>query len=394
MLASVPRRVKLLILSLSLNSFAFGYFIVYVTAFFPEINISSGIVGTLLGAQGAVLVLAGIPLGILSDRRGRKWFLILGNAGLAPTILLFALTRDIPLYFVAAVIGGVAEAGALSSWNAMVADQTDLNNRDASFSLSFIISTIFYAAGSALPFAFPALQRLLSLDSYTIHSGTLAVLGLGNAIPPVLLWVLLKDYKETTSAREKTNGKRNSRVLLKFSGPTSLIGLGAGFIIPLIPTWLFLKFAVPDTFSGPLLSLAGITIGLSAVVSPRLSRRFGPMKAIVMTAGSSTLFMFSLAFIPNVALAGGVYVVRAALMNMSAPLMDSFLMGVITPEERGLASAVNAIVWRLPNSISTIFGGIILQSGRFDLPFYLATVLYVTGISLLYVNFKNVQPKG
>jgi MFS family permease len=394
MLASVPRRVKLLIFSLSLNSLAFGYFIIYVTAFFPEVNITPDIVGTLLGVQGGVLALAGIPLGVLSDRRGRKWILILGNAALVPTMLLFALTRSIPLYFLAAILGGFAEAGVLSSWNAIIADQTDLDNRDAAFSLSFITATIFTSIGSALPFVFPVLQRLLAADSYTIHSDALAILGLGNVIPPVLLWVLLRDYKETAGVRERTTGKRNLGVLFRFSGANSMIGLGAGFIIPLIPTWLYAKFAVPDTFSGPLLSLAGITIGLSAVASPVLSRRFGLMKAIVMTAGSSTLFMFSLAFIPNVALAGGIYVVRAALMNMSAPLMDSFLMGVISPDQRGFASAVNAIVWRFPNSISTIFGGIILASGRFDVPFYLATALYVTGISLLYLNFKNVKLKG
>jgi len=393
-LGSIPKRVQLLIFSLAPNNFAFGYFLVYITAFFPEIHIPSSVVGTVIGLQGAVLVLAGIPLGLLADKRGRKWFLIAGNAGLAPTMLLFALTREINLYFVAAIVAGFAEAGALSSWNAIIADETDLGNRDSAFALSFVSSTVFSALGFALPLALPVLQKTLAIDSFTLHSSTLAALGIANAFPPILLWALLRDYQEKTKAREIIGRNRGLRSLLKFSGLNSLIGLGAGFIIPLIPTWLFLKFGVPDTYSGPLLALSNITIGLSAIISPRLSRRYGLMRAIVMTAGTSTLFMFSLAFVPGVILAGGVYVVRAALMNMSAPLMDSFLMGITPPENRGFASAVNAIIWRLPNSISTIAGGFILESGRFDLPFYLATGFYVTAISLLYVNFKNVRPMG
>lgn len=390
-LSSVPRRVKLLIFALIPNSLSFGYLVVYLTGFFPQIHIGTEIVGAIIGVQGIVLVLAGIPLGLLSDRKGRVWILILGNAGLLPTILLFALTRDISVYFLAAIIGGFAEAGALSSWNAIIADQTDPGNRDSAFSLSFIVSASFTAVGFALPFVFPFLQGAFGLDTYAVHNDALIVLGLTNGIPPILLWGLLRNYREPPRLKEP--GRRGSlRPLFKFSALNSLIGLGAGLIIPLIPTWLFLKFGVLDTYSGPLLAVSSITIGLSAVASPLLSRRYGLMRAIVMTAGSSTIFMFSLGFIPNVLLAGTFYVFRAALMNMSAPLVDSFLMGITPPENRGFASALSAIVWRLPNSASTVVGGFILASGRFDVPFYLAGTFYVVAISLIYANFRNVKP--
>ncbi len=390
----VPRRVTLLVFSQSLNNLGFGYFLIYVTAYLPEIKIGAGVVGTILGVEGAILVLAGIPLGLLSDRRGRKWFLIVGNFLLAPTIMLFAITNDIAVLLLAAVIGGFAEAAALSSWNAIIADQTDLSNRDAAFSLSFIVSNVFVSAGLALPLFFPALESAMGLSSSAIHRELLLIFGVANLLVPLAMFAILRNYREKVVAREEASGKGNLRILLKFSGINSLIGLGAGLIIPLIGTWMFLKFAIPDTYSGPFLAVSGITIAFSAVGSSRLSSRFGLLKSIVMTSGSSTVFMFSLAFIPNVFLAGGVYVVRAAMMNMSAPLMDSFLMGIINPERRGLASAINAIIWRLPNSMSTILGGFILASGRYDLPWVIASLLYLVAIGLLYANFKNVKPRG
>src|SRR3989441_4494643 len=122
--------------------------------------------------------------------------------------------------------------------------------------------------------------------------------------------------------------------LLMFSGINGLIGLGAGFFIPLVPTWLFLKFAVPDTWSGPLLALSNVTIGLAATVSASLAKRYGPVRAIVMAQGLSTVFMFSLAFVTNAIAAAGSYMGPTALMNMSAPLGDSFLMGVVPPVQR------------------------------------------------------------
>src|SRR5712691_8206759 len=392
--SSVPRGVKLLIFSQVMNNFAFGYFIIYVSAYLLEFKVGADFIGAIIGIQGIVIVLSGIPLGLLSDRRGRKWFLIAGNLLLAPIILIFAFTDSITLWLIASAIGGFAEASALSSWNAIIADQTDLSNRDAAFSLSFIVSNIFLSLGNALPLSFPILETATGLSSSVIHREALVVLGSANFLAPLFVFALLRNYKEKIVTREEMSRRGSIRLLLKFSGINSLIGLGAGLIIPLIGTWLSLKFGVPDTYSGPFLAVSGITIAFSAVGSSRLSAKFGLLKSIVMTSGSSTLFMFSLAFIPSVFIAGGVYVVRAAMMNMSAPLMDSYLMGIITPDRRGLASSINAIIWRLPNSVSTIVGGFILASGRYDLPWIAASLLYATAIGLLYVHFKNIKPKG
>ena len=390
--SKIPRKLKWLIVALVFNNIAIGYLLVYLTGFFPELNISASIVGLLLGLEGAMVLLS-IPLGIFSDRKGRKKLLLIGSALVPPPIIMIALTLNLALLVVAAIILGIAESAALSTWNAIIADQTNLENRDAAFSLSFILGNGGVAFGFLLPTFIPTIQSLSGLDSITIHRDLLVLVGLVSAITPVWLLQILKGYKETFNPTKLIRGK-NFPTLLKFSGINSLIGLGAGFIIPLIPTWLFLKFGTPDTFSGPLLSLSNLTIALAAIGSPRLSKRFGLLKAIVATQGFSTVFMLSLAFVPDVRLAGGLYIIRAALMNMAGPLGDSYLMGIMSQDERGLASAINTVVWRIPNSITTVIGGLILATGRFDIPFYLATIFYVVSITLFYTQFKNIRPQS
>lgn len=162
----------------------------------------------------------------------------------------------------------------------------------------------------------------------------------------------------------------------------------------MIATWFYYKFGLPDTYSGPLLAIAGITIGLFAVVSPKVSGWFGLARSIVLTQGFSTIFMFSLVFVPNAAVAGLIYVVRAALMNMSAPLSDSFLMGITPfrgerPGELGPHHLLEASqqchrhsrlghppVWKLRPSL--LAGNDLLR--RFHLSFYAA--------------FRKVRPVG
>jgi len=392
--SSVPAKVKWLIYFATPTVVAYGYLLVFISAYLPELGLDPGSVGLLLGASGAAFVVSAIPLGVISDKKGRKPLLLLGTIALVPIPIIFALTTEMPYLLVASIIGGVSEGAFLSTWNAIIADQTTLENRNQAFSLSFIVTTIGIGLGSAFPVVFPSLQRLLALDSYLVHMGFLVLSGLLAAVTPVALWILLRGYVETSHPQMKFVGGKSMGLLLRFSAVNSLIGLGAGFIIPLIPTWLFLKFSLPDTYSGPLLALSGLTMSLAAVASPRLAREYGSVRAIVITQSLSLLFMFSLAFIPDVTLAATFYIIRSIFMNMATPVSDSFLMSIVPSEQRGLASAINTLFWRLPNSFSTVFGGLLLQAGMFDTPFFLATGFYVVSISLFFAIFRNVRPSG
>src|SRR5437667_346280 len=129
-----------------------------------------------------------------------------------------------------------------------------------------VLNNVFSGVGLALPFSFPFIQAQTGLGSQTIHVAALVLTdGLG-FVMPVAFYLLLRDYRETIRTREARPKGMDWKPLLKFSGINGLIGLGAGFFIPLVPTWLFLKFAVPDTWSGPLLALSNVTIGLAATV--------------------------------------------------------------------------------------------------------------------------------
>jgi len=393
MFSTVPPKVKSLIYLSTFVTAGFGYFVIAVSAYLPEIGMSSGRVGILLGVNGLVFVAIAVPVGILSDRRGRKIVLQLGIA-LTPLILLvYAFTTDFAFLLMAAAVAGVAEGAFMAGWNTMIADMTTPDNRNDAFSLSFIFGNAGFGIGFALPLLFPAISDLTELESKTVHSAAFIVLAILVAISFFILERLLKGHKEELRSTKTLLRKESRRQLYRFSAVNSLIGLGAGFIIPLIPTWLFLKFGLEDSFSGPLLAISSILIGLSAIVSSRLAKHYGLVRAIVLTQSISTVLMLSLAYMPGAILASAVYLARAAMMNMASPLSDSFLMGIVSKEERGLASAINSIVWRLPNSATTIVGGALLAAGMYDVPFILATCFYIISISLFYTIFKDVRPK-
>ncbi|MGD9962684.1 MAG: MFS transporter [Thermoplasmata archaeon] len=390
---AIPSRVKWLVYLTIPSSMAYGYVIIAISAYLPEIGMSLGDVGLLIGINGLVFVVSAVPIGLLADRKGKKNIFLLGMMGIPPSILVFAFTTELAPLLVATSMAAVCEAAFASTWNVLIADQTTTRNRNQAFSLSFIVGNSAFGIGFAIPFLFPAVQGWTGLTSEEVHNYAFILMAGMAALSPLLLWPLLKRYEENVTPREGFKRGQSNKVLMRFSSINAMIGLGAGFIIPLVPSWLLAKYGVTDAWSGPLLAISNITIGVAAILSPRIANRYGVIKAIVVTQATSTLFMLSMAFMPGAILAASAYLVRAALMNMAVPLLDAYLMGIIEKEERGFASALNSIIWRLPNSVTSIIGAEMLEDGEYDLPIYIATSFYFVGTSMFFLMFKDIKPK-
>jgi MFS family permease len=392
LLEVVPRSVLILIITLALNNLGISYLLIVVTGYLPEVGVSTHTIGLLLGVEGIFMSASAIPFGLLSDRWGRKGIITGGVLGATPLFFILAFfTTNVPLLLIGGAFGGILEGAYLATVNALIADQTTLVNRDSAFTLSFILVGGANSLGSALPLAIPTLSSVLGVGSGAVHSDLLILFGVLSLFSPAALYFALRGHHESHDPSKWTWRGEGLRRILKFSLVNSMIGLGAGFIMPLIPTWLWLKFTLPDAVSGPVLAVSGLTIVVASVFSPRLAKRLGTVRAIAVTQGLSCIFLVYLAAVHDVTLALEIYILRSMLMNMSSPLADSFLMSIVEPSERGLASSINSVIWRIPNSVTTIIGGAILASGDYYLPFLLAGGFYAFGVPLFYYMFRNTK---
>ncbi len=200
---SIRLRVTRLIVLTSPISFSTGYLIVFVTAYLPQIGIGSEAIGLMLGANGFAMILSAIPLGLLSDRWGRKWILLAGALAVPPSLLVFALTTDVFYLVLANVVMGVADGAFLSTWNAIIADQTTAEQRDAAFSLCFILGNVTTGVGFAIPLSFPLLEAWTGLSSSAVHVGAMTLASVFAVLTPLFAWLLLRDYVEGRQVKAK-----------------------------------------------------------------------------------------------------------------------------------------------------------------------------------------------
>jgi MFS family permease len=207
--------------------------------------------------------------------------------------------------------------------------------------------------------------------------------------------LLLRISESRTSKSAKSIGqflpRKSKNILLKYTTTSILIAFGAGLFVPVMALWFGLAYGVSDVVSGPLLGISSFLIAATTLAAPYLARRIGLVRAVVVTQMFSTIFMVAVPLSPTFAIAGVIYTVRSFLMNVSNPLQSSMVMGLVSEDERGAASGLNAAIWRFPNSISTGIGASMMGAGLLALPFYLAAVLYIVSISLFWLFFHGAR---
>jgi MFS family permease len=344
--------------------------------------------GFVITVMGLTLVVESIPLGIVADRFGRRRMLILGNLCASLSLLGFALTNNYVLVLLVAVLEGTGEAAYAVSVSALLAGHAGDEKRTPAFSLLNILGWIAGAVGAAI------ISSVIGLESFgydlgQAHAILFAVVGvLGLSITPLLLKI---GEGPSYERRKEWLPRKSGSVIMKYLSYSVLLAVGAGLFVPIMTVWFNAAYGVPDDVSGLVLAVTSLLTAGVVVITPRLARRFGLVKATVVTEASSTVFMLAVPLSPNFPLSATLYVVRVFLMNLSSPLTQSLIMGLVSPDERGMASGIVASLWRLPNSLSTTVGLTWIGAGLIALPFYVATILYVVGIGLFWAMFRNAR---
>jgi MFS family permease len=388
----IPGEAKYIVYASFFPSLAVGIIYTDLAYFLTKVQgLSDLLMGTIIMVMGITTVLSSTPLGILGDRYGRRRFLIIGNVLASLTLTIFALTTNVLLLFVAAVVEGLTEGAFFTLSTALLAEKAGNESRTPAFSLVSALGNIAWSLGGfALPVA--VLLQSFGLDDRVAHVVLyLAFAGVSLASTLLLLRVGESQTERKKGTKKSLLPRKSKGVLVRWGVPSVIVAFGAGLFVPLMSRWFYLAYGLSDAVSGPILGISGLLIAVATLAAPALARKFGLIRSIVLTQGLSTLFMFTTPLSPTYAIAGTVYSVRSFMMNLSNPLTQSMVMGLVSEDERGAASGISASLWRFPNSISTTIGAGLMGAGFLAQPFYLATVLYLVAIISFWFFFRKAR---
>jgi MFS family permease len=328
-----------------------------------------------------------IPGSILADYYSRKKILFLGIITYTLYLIIFGVSTEFFFLLLGSLFNGFSWGIYNSSFTALLAENTEGNNRTYVFSFNAFLFNLAFIIGNlslGLVDIVTEFSQIIPLTSYKM-------LFLFGAFLSFLSLIPLFYYREETVYSQKVTKSltiRSKDVVIKFSLVNFLIGFGAGLFIPFIPLYMNLQYGASDAVIGNTLAISNAVIAIAFLVSPRIVDKIGAVKSIVVTQGLSILPLLILPQLIDVESFIVFYSIRAVLMNMASPVITSYMMGVVETNERASVSGITATAWTGGSAISSVIAGFIMDVSL-ELPVYFCSIFYVLSTVLFYYFFRK-----
>jgi MFS family permease len=125
-------------------------------------------------------------------------------------------------------------------------------------------------------------------------------------------------------------------------------------------------------------------MGVGLLVAPPLAERMGKIQLVVVTQALSIPFLVLLCFSPWYWLSVVAYLVRVALMNMSSPIYQTFVMEKVDSPARATAASLVSMSWNFGWAFSPMVSGWLQVRYGFAPPFALTILLYAISVALYW----------
>src|SRR5207237_4252486 len=151
---------------------------------------------------------------------------------------------------------------------------------------------------------------------------------------------------------------RSRGVVMKLSALFALDSFGGGFVIQSFAAyWFYLRFGVDPGTLGAIVFWANVFAGISALIASRLASRFGLVTTMVATHLPSNLLLILVPLMPTLSLAVLVLLLRCSISQMDVPTRQSYIMAVVSPEERSAAAGITGVARTTGAAISPLIVG-------------------------------------
>jgi len=344
---------------------------------------------------GAVLTLS---VGPLSDRRGRRRFLLAYELLQAGAALLALATAWPPALVLAAIAGGFGRGANGSAGpfgpleQAWLAQALPAGRRGAVFSANAAIGFGGMALGALLA---GGVHFLIGPLGEVLAYRPLFLLSLAGSVAAFALIAGL-DEPERTPPEERaahvSERRSENRMLVRLVVANTLNGLGIGMIAPLIAYWFALRFQRGPGSIGPALAASFVFGALGAMVAGRMVRRYGLIRPVVIMRGVGLVLLMAVPLVPVFSLAAVLYALRAGFNQGTAGVRQALVVG-LTRDRRGLAASLQNVSIQIPRAVGPLVAGFMLHAGMLRAPFFVAAALQASYL-VLYARFFRGYAAG
>lgn len=409
--AAVPagplRTIRLLVAARALRSVGQGALVVDFSLYLHRLGWGAVPISVVL--SGALLFgsLLTLVVGPLSDRAGRRQFLLGYEAVQLLAALLAAATAQPLLLGLAGVIGGFGRGGNGAAGpfspveQAWIAQSAPRAARGRIYSLNGAGGAVGMALGAVLAASPAWLQGVLpGPQAFRPLFLLSAVCSVG------CLWLIAR--AEDTEARPRAAAeaapapapegpadaalrRHENGMILRLILANALNGSGIGMTGPLISYWFAIRFHEGPALIGPIMAVGFLLSGGGLLAAGSLADRFGAVRVVVAMRLIGLLMLLALPFAPVFWLAATLYTLRMIFNRSTTGARSAVIAGIVRQHRRGLAASAASVSLQVPRAIGPLVSSVLFDAGVLELPFVIAAVFQGAYIYIYNRSFGRAE---
>ncbi len=390
---------RLYLLNVVISGAAFGVFRLLFNFFVLSNGYDEALLGSLVTASSLTALIVALPMGYLADLLGRKRSLLLSGVAVAGAVVVMVL-RPLPVVLYAMnILLGAAQSLAGVTMSPFLMENSSERERTYLFSFSaglqMASASVGNWIGGSLPGWVAEWQGVHPMSSAAYGGSLLIVAGVASLglIPLLLLRTPRLERSERSVFAPISYAAANPGLLTRLVLPMLITSVGAGMIMPFMNVFFRQVHGQPDPTIGALFAWGSLSMGIGLFIAPPLADRVGKIRLVVITQALSIPFLVALGFAPWFWMSTVAYLVRVALMNMSGPVYQTFVMENVEPSARATVASLVSMSWNFGWAFSPTISGLLQVRYGFGPPFMVTIVLYTLSTYLYWVFFSR-QGKG
>jgi predicted MFS family arabinose efflux permease len=380
-----------------LRAFADGYVSLLLPLYLLDLGYSPFQIGVL---ATATLLGSGV-LTLLVGLRGYRYQY--RSVLLAATLLMTAtgigfasITQFWPLLLIAIVGTLNPSSGDVSVFlpleHATLSRAVGDRERTAAFARYSLVGSLLGATGSLVagtPSLLPELLGISTTNSLRFMFVLYAALGLVTA----LLYRGLPKATPTEAPAPAAPLTKSKKHVYMLATLFSLDAFGGGFVVQsMVALWLYQRFGLSSATVGVIFFWTGVLAALSFLAAVRIAKRIGLVNTMVFTHIPSSLCLIAIPFMPQLSYVIVLLLIRSALSQMDVPTRSSYVMAIVSPEERPAAASITSVPRSIAAAASPSLAGYMLGLSVFGWPLIAAGAVKIVYDLLLLAMFRKVRP--
>jgi MFS family permease len=387
---------RLYLLNTVVNGVAYGILRLLFNFYALSLGYDEALVGQLITVTSLVALIGALPAGYLSDRIGRKPSLLLSNLTFTLSVIGMVFWRTPTGFYMMNAMIGLAQSLMGVTMGPFLMENSDEEERTYLFSFNAGFQTTAGFAGNWLGGRLPTWLGTtigVSATSSTAYGWAIAVIS-GISLLGILPLMLLKRQRTPRQADEVSlspfqYARKNPKLLGKLVAPMLVTSLGAGLLMPFMNIFFRVAHTLSDATIGSLFAWGSLAMGIGFLIAPPLADRWGKIQVVVVSQALSIPFLILLGFAPLYWISATAYLVRLALMNMSGPIYNTFVMEHAEPEARATVASLVSMSWNFGWAFSPTLSGWLQVRYGFN-PVFLGTIsTYILAIFLYWYFFLH-----